>query len=107
MAKKKVPVKYRQKAIMEQALNKERKAPTAPPRRKINWKLWFKSLPKKIVKFFREVVHELKRVTWPTRKTLLTYTVIVIVTLIFFAIILGVFDFLFIQLINLMAKIKV
>jgi preprotein translocase subunit SecE len=104
MAKKKVPVKYRQKAIMEQAL-RERKAPTAPPKRKINWKQFFKSLPKKIAKFFREVVHELKRVSWPSKKSLLTYTLVVIVTLIFFAIILGVFDFLFIQLIDLLAKV--
>ncbi len=105
MAKKKVPVKYRQKAIMERAL-KERKTPTPPPRKKIDWKQWFKALPKKIVKFFREVSHELKRVTWPTRKALLTYTIVVIVTLIFFAIILGVFDFLFIQLVELLGRIR-
>ncbi len=104
MAKKKVPIKYRQKAIMERAM-KDRKAPVAPPKKKINWKQFFKALPGKIVKFFRDVVHELKRVTWPTRKALLTYTVVVLVTLIFFALILGLFDFLFIQLIDFLASI--
>ena len=37
MAKKKVPIKYRQKAMMERAM-KDRKAPVAPPKKKINWK---------------------------------------------------------------------
>lgn len=104
MAKKKVPVKYRQKAIMERAM-RERKAPTPPAKRKIDWKKWLKALPRKTVKFFREVSHELKRVTWPTKKALLTYTIVVIVALIFFAVILGVFDFLFIELVNLLAGI--
>ena len=104
MAKKKVPFKYRPKTVMERAA-KDRKPPTAPPKRKIDWKQFFKSLPKKIAKFFRDVLHELKRVTWPSKKALLTYTLIVIVTLIFFAIILGVFDFAFIQLIDFLASI--
>ncbi len=103
MAKKKVPIKYRQKAIMERAM-KERKAPAAPPKRKINWKQFFKSLPGRIAKFFRDVVHELKRVTWPTRKALLTYTLVVIVTLIFFAAVLGLFDFAFIRLVEFLAQ---
>jgi len=105
MAKKKVPIKYRQKAMMERAM-KDRKTPSAPPKKKINWKQFLKSLPGKIAKFFRGVVHELKRVTWPTKKALLTYTVVVVVTLIFFAALLGLFDFMFIQLIDLLASIK-
>jgi len=104
MAKKKVPFKYRPKVVMERVA-KDRKPPAAPPRKKINWKQFFKALPKKIAKFFRDVVHELKRVTWPTRKALLTYTVVVLVALAFFSILLGFFDFLFLQLVELMAKI--
>ena len=84
---------------------RDRKPPTAPQKRKIDWKQLLKTLPKKIAKFFRDVVHELKRVTWPTRKALLTYTLVVIIALIFFAIILGVFDFLFIQLIDFLASV--
>ena len=104
MAKKKVPFRYRQKVVMERVA-KDRKPPAAQPRKKINWKQFFKTLPKKIAKFFRDVVHELKRVTWPTKKALLVYTVVVLVALAFFAVLLGVFDFLFIQLVELMAKI--
>ena len=104
MAKKKVPFKYKPKAIMERAA-KDRKAPTAAPRKKIDWKLLIKSIPKKIAKFFRDVVHELKRVIWPTRKALLTYTVVVLIALAFFSVLIGLFDFLFLQLINLLVKI--
>ena len=37
------------------------------------------SLPKRLVRFFREVVAELRKVIWPTRKELLTYTAVVVV----------------------------
>ena len=105
MAKKKIPYKYRQKVVMERAM-KERKPPVTPPRKKINWKLFFQALPGKITKFFREVVHELRRVTWPTRKALLTYTIIVLVALVFFSILLGIFDFAFIQLVEFLGGIR-
>ena len=104
MAKRKVPFKYRQKQIMERQL-KDRKTPPPPPKRKIDWKLLITKLPGRIAKFFKDVVHELRKVTWPTRKTLLTYTLVVVITLIFFAVILGVFDFIFLQLIQLLTKI--
>lgn len=104
MAKKKVPFKYRPKQVMERQL-RDRKPPSAPSRKKIDWKLFFKKLPGRIVKFFRDVVHELKRVSWPSRKTLFTYTIVVIIALIFFAVLLGIFDFAFLRLIELLAKI--
>jgi preprotein translocase subunit SecE len=102
MAKKKVPIKYRQKAIMERAM-KDKKGPPTPPKKKTNWKQFFKALPGRIAKFFRDVVHELRRVTWPTRKALLTYTLVVIVALIFFSALLGLFDFMFIRLVDLLS----
>jgi preprotein translocase subunit SecE len=33
----------------------------------------------RLVRFFREVVAELRKVIWPTRKELLTYTAVVVV----------------------------
>ena len=102
MAKKKVPIKYRQKAIMERAM-KERKAPPTPPKKKMNWKKFFRALPGRIARFFRDVVHELRRVTWPSRKALLTYTLVVIVALIFFSALLGLFDFMFIELVDFLS----
>ncbi len=103
MAKRKVSRKYRKKAIIERQMQ-ERKLPSQP-RKKINWKQFIKKLPSRIEKFCRDVIHELKRVTWPTRKALLNYTIVVIVTIIIFAIILGVFDLGFLRLVELMTKI--
>jgi len=103
MAKRKVSRKYKQKAMMERQLQ-ERKLPTQP-KKKINWKQFIRELPSRVAKFFRDVVHELKRVTWPTRKALINYTIVVVVTIIIFSIILGIFDFGFMRLLELMAKI--
>jgi len=103
MAKRKVSRKYKQKAMMERQLQ-ERKPPTQP-KKKINWKQFIRKLPSRVAKFFRDVVHELKRVTWPTRKALINYTIVVVVTIIIFSIILGIFDFGFMRLLELMAKI--
>ncbi|MGM0366579.1 MAG: preprotein translocase subunit SecE [Actinomycetota bacterium] len=104
MAKRKVSRKYKPKKIMEQAV-KDKKPPAAPPKKKINWKQFIKQLPKKIAKFLKDVVRELKKVTWPTRKALLSYTAVVIVTILIFAVILGLFDFLFLQLVDLLINI--
>lgn len=40
---------------------------------------WLASIPRRIWLFFREVVGELRKVIWPTRKDLLTYTAVVVV----------------------------
>ena len=42
--------------------------------------------------FFREVVSELRKVIWPTRKELLTYTTIVIVFVVVMTTIVGLLD---------------
>ena len=102
MAKKKIPSKFREKKILERQL-KERKT-KMPPRKKLNWRQFLKALPKKISKFFRDVIHELKRVSWPTRKELFIYTVIVLVTIAFFSVVLGLFDFVFLKLVELLIR---
>jgi len=104
MAKRKVSRKYKKKAMIEKQMQ-ERKVPSSQPKQKMNWKQFIKRLPSRIAKFLKDVVRELKRVTWPTRKALLTYTIVVIVTIVIFAVILGVFDFGFIQLLDLIAEI--
>src|ERR1700753_958228 len=48
--------------------------------------------------FFREVVSELRKVIWPTRKELLTYTTIVIVFVAIMTAVVGGLDFGFAQL---------
>ncbi|MBN1298421.1 MAG: preprotein translocase subunit SecE [Actinobacteria bacterium] len=105
MAKRKVSRKYSKKGIIESQLAKERKLPAQKPREKFNFRTFIKKLPGKIGKFFRDVVHELKKVTWPSRKALFTYTVVVLVTIIIFGVLLGVYDYIFLFLVKLLARI--
>ncbi len=49
------------------------------------------------IRFLKEVVAELKKVTWPTRKDLVSYTIAVIVFVILISVVVGVLDFVFQQ----------
>ncbi|KAF1083701.1 preprotein translocase subunit SecE [Sporotomaculum syntrophicum] len=42
--------------------------------------------------FFRGVMNELKRVHWPTRKETMIYTAVVLVSVVFVAVLIWVFD---------------
>jgi preprotein translocase subunit SecE len=46
----------------------------------------------RLTKFFRDVVREMKKVSWPKRKELTRYTVTVLATVIFFSLFFGVID---------------
>lgn len=53
-----------------------------------------KRKPRKgIVKSFREVVSELKKVSWPSAKELTNYTIVVVVLILIFAAVIGIVDF--------------
>ncbi len=58
----------------------------------------------KVKGFFNEVVAELKKVTWPTRKQVTTSTIIVIVVVFLTAIYLNVVDLGFTYLMSLIFK---
>ncbi len=47
---------------------------------------------KGIGRTFKNMFHELKKVTWPTKKELLNYSVVVFVFMIVMGVIIGVFD---------------
>ncbi|MEH0937110.1 preprotein translocase subunit SecE [Micromonospora psammae] len=47
----------------------------------------------RIARFFREVVAELRKVIWPTRKELLTYTAVVVAFVAVMLTIVGLLDF--------------
>ena len=49
--------------------------------------------------FLRQMVAELRKVIWPTRKELITYTWVVIVFVAVFTAIVGVFDLVFTRLV--------
>ena len=53
------------------------------------------SLPERLVRFLREVVAELRKVIWPTRNQLVTYTLVVMVFVSFMVALVALLDFLF------------
>ncbi len=57
------------------------------------------SLPARLSLFFRQVVAELRKVIWPTRQELLTYTSVVIVFVLVIIAFVSVLDFGFGQLV--------
>lgn len=54
--------------------------------------------------FFRGVINELKKVHWPNRKEITIYTAVVVVTVVFIAALIGVFDFILGQVMNALIK---
>ena len=53
---------------------------------------WFKNLPKRISKPFKNMWYELKKVTWPSKHKLITYSIIVLVFMLFMGIVIGLLD---------------
>ena len=47
--------------------------------------------------FYKQVVAELRKVIWPTRRELLTYTSVVLVFVVFMVAVVSLFDFVFSQ----------
>ena len=52
---------------------------------------------RRAVTFYRQVVAELRKVIWPTRRELLTYTSVVLVFVLFMVSVVSIYDFLFSQ----------
>lgn len=59
---------------------------------------------KKITRFLKEVKSEMKKVTWPNRKELTSYTVIVIVSVFIVAGIIWILDSAFTGILGLIIK---
>jgi preprotein translocase subunit SecE len=55
------------------------------------------SLFGRLVRFLREVVSELRKVIWPSRKQLVTYTIVVLVFVSFMVALVALLDFVFAQ----------
>ena len=53
------------------------------------------SLPSRFVRFLREVVAELRKVIWPTRNQLVTYTIVVLVFVSFMVALVSGLDYVF------------
>ena len=71
----------------------EKKTPAKVEESKLTKVLnWFKKLPGRIAKPFKNMVAELKKVTWPTKKALVNYTLVVLAFMVLMGIIIGLFD---------------
>jgi preprotein translocase SecE subunit len=53
---------------------------------------FIKNLPARIAKPFTNMWHELQKVTWPTRKDLINYTIVVIIFMAFMGVVIGLLD---------------
>jgi preprotein translocase subunit SecE len=53
---------------------------------------FFVKLPKRLAQPFKNMWRELKKVTWPTRKDLLNYTLIVLAFMTFMGVVIGLLD---------------
>ena len=51
-----------------------------------------KNFPKAIIRPFKNMWHELRKVTWPTRNDLIKYTLIVLAFLVFMGVVIGLLD---------------
>ena len=61
-------------------------------------------LNNKIFEFLREVISEVKKVTWPGKKELIGSTIVVIVLVLFIAIYIGLVDFVISRIINVVLR---
>jgi preprotein translocase subunit SecE len=53
------------------------------------------SLPSRLARFLREVVAELRKVIWPSRRNLVTYTIVVLVFVAFMVALVALLDYVF------------
>ena len=53
---------------------------------------WFAKLPQRISKPFKNMYYELKKVTWPSKHKLITYSIIVLLFMLFMGVVIGLLD---------------
>jgi preprotein translocase subunit SecE len=59
-----------------------------------------KKEPNAVVRYFRETVAELRKVTWPTRQEARELTTVVVIVVVLMAIALGLVDYLFSRIVG-------
>ena len=62
---------------------------------------FFRNLPANIARPFKNMWHELKKVTWPTKENWIKYSLIVLVFLVFMGLVIGLLDLGSTALVNL------
>lgn len=56
---------------------------------------WIRNVFPRLITFIRQVVAELRKVIWPTRKELITYTTVVLVFVVIMVLLVAAYDFAF------------
>lgn len=56
---------------------------------------------KKLIKYLKDCRLEMKKVAWPSKDKVVSYTGLVLLTTAFFAILLGLVDFVFFKIVEL------
>ncbi len=80
------------KEVNDMSENKEAKKKSGKPGFFTRAKNWICSLPKRFIGAFKNMVAELKNVTWPTRKELINYSLVVIGFVVALALVIGLLD---------------
>ena len=71
----------------------EKKTPAKVEESKLTKVLnWFKTLPARIAKPFKNMVAELKKVTWPSKKKWIASSIAVLVFMAFMGVVIGLLD---------------
>ena len=78
-----------EKKAVEKSDKAEKKTGTSRMAKIVNW---FKTLPQRISKPFKNMYYELKKVTWPSKQKLIAYSIIVLVFMLFMGIVIGLLD---------------
>ena len=75
-------------------MSEEKKTPVknAQPGKAAKILNWFKTLPQRIAKPFKSMYYALKKVTWPTKQRLVSYSIIVLVFMLFMSVVIGLLD---------------
>lgn len=63
--------------------------------------LFFKNLYLRIIRAFKDMFAELKKVTWPSKQELINYSIVVLVFMVFMGVVIGAFDGIAGQLVRL------
>ena len=53
---------------------------------------WFKTLPQRIAKPFKNMYYELKKVSWPSKERLISYSIIVLAFMLVMGVVIGLLD---------------
>ncbi len=76
----------------EKTTVKEKAQSNEQPKKSGKFITFCKNLPRNIATPFKNMWHELKQVTWPTKKDLINYTCIVLVFMVFMGVVIGLLD---------------